>query len=74
MSSSAVVRVAEGEPLFTAPPKPGDHGTAISIATWNIRDGRKGGLESAVRSFFSLGVDIGIVQETTYCRAIIATR
>ena len=39
---------------------------AIAIATINIRDGRNGGLESAVRAFNQLGVGIGFVQETKF--------
>ena len=59
--------VAADEPPPKASPKPGDHGTTVSMATWNIRDGRNGGLESAARSFDSLGVDIGFVLETKCC-------
>ena len=75
-SRAAGEHVAADAPPPKASPKPGDRGTTktISMATWNIRDGRNGGLESAARSFDSLGVDIGLVQETKCCRAKFAAR
>ena len=52
---------------MTAPrearPRPGRSGT-FTVATWNIRSGRNGGLESAARALESLGVDIAVLQET----------
>ena len=74
-SRAAGEHVVADAPPPKASPKPGDRGTTktISMATWNIRDGRNGGLESAARSFDSLGVDIGLVQETKCCRAKCAS-
>ena len=80
------VRVAGAEPSPATPPQPGGsraeekgilrggNGKDLAIATWNIRDGRNGGLESAARSFKLLGVDIGIVQETKCVRKKFAAR
>ena len=45
-----------------APPQPGGSGT-FSIATWNIRSGRNGGLEAAAKSMASMGVGFAICQE-----------
>ena len=42
----------------------------FSLATWNIRSGRKNGLESALRAMASLGVDIGFLQETKLTQGI----
>eukprot|EP00970_Alexandrium_tamarense_P001671 scaffold204_cov166-Alexandrium_tamarense.AAC.6 len=41
-----------------------DESGTFSIATWNIRSGRAGGLESACRALGALNVDIGFLQET----------
>ena len=49
--------------LTDASSRTDDSGTTFRIATWNIRSGRKGGLESACRALDSLGVDIGFLQE-----------
>ena len=46
-----------------APPRKEGSGTHISIANWNIRDGRGGGLESATRALRSMNVNIAVVQE-----------
>ncbi|KAL7524163.1 hypothetical protein ACHAXR_000463, partial [Thalassiosira sp. AJA248-18] len=45
-----------------APSRTDGSGT-FSVATWNIRSGRNGGLESACRAMGSLGVDIAFFQE-----------
>ena len=74
VSSAACEHVVTDELPPKAPPKPGYCGTAISMATLTIRDGRNRGLELAARSFGSLGVDIGFVQETKCCRAKFAAR
>jgi len=56
----------EGERRATAPPE--EKGTeTISIATWNIRDGRNGGLYSAARALDEFSnIDIAVVQETKF--------
>ena len=41
-----------------------DESGTFSIATWNIRSGRAGGLESACRALGAMNVDIGFLQET----------
>jgi len=49
-----------------------DHGICgtISVATWNIRSGRNGGLEAAGRALRSANVDIAVLQETKLTRGI----
>ena len=42
----------------------------FSVATWNIRSGRNGGLESACRALESLNVDIAFLQETKLTNGI----
>ena len=37
---------------------------ALSVATYNVRSGRNGGLESACRTMSHMGVDIAVLQET----------
>ena len=44
--------------------------TDISIMTWNIRDGRQGGLECAARALRSMHVNIAVVQETKILRGM----
>ena len=44
-------------------PQPGDSGT-ITVASWNIRDGRNGGLEGAAKGMNAANVDIAVLQET----------
>ena len=46
------------------PPSRTDGRGTFSLATWNIRSGRKNGLETALRAMRSMGVDIGFLQET----------
>ena len=36
----------------------------IRFGTYNIRNGRKGGLEAALRGMFQAKLDLGILQET----------
>ena len=36
----------------------------FTVASWNIRNGRNGGLENACRALASLEVDITVLQET----------
>ena len=47
---------------------------AISIATYNTLDGRKGGLESAARALDLAGVHIVVVQETKFTNTDFATK
>ena len=46
----------------------------VSILTWNIRNGRNGGLESACRALGPLGVDIAVLQETKLTKGIYTKR
>ena len=46
----------------------------ISIATWNIADGRVAGLESAGRALERGGIDIAFVQESKFNDDAYATR
>ena len=52
-----VIVAAEGAPSQA------DGSRTFSITTWNIRCGRDGGLESALRALESLGVDIAMLTE-----------
>jgi hypothetical protein len=67
-------RAVEGvEPTNPDPCR--QHGSgAISIATYNALDGRKGGLESAARALDLAGVHIAVVQETKFSKAEFATK
>ncbi|KAL7524510.1 hypothetical protein ACHAXR_000605 [Thalassiosira sp. AJA248-18] len=47
-----------------------DGSGTFSVATWNIRSGRNGGLEPACRAMSSLGVDIAFLQEAKLTRGI----
>ena len=46
------------------PPSRTEGSGTFRLATYNVRSGRNGGLESALRAMDSLGVDIGLFQET----------
>jgi hypothetical protein len=37
---------------------------SIAVASWNICNGRNGGLESTLRAMEAMGIDIGILLET----------
>ena len=45
-------------------PSRADGSGTFSVATWNIRSGRNGGLESALRTLESLEVDLAFLTET----------
>jgi hypothetical protein len=45
-------------------PSQTDGSGSISFASFNIRSGRNGGLEGALRAMDQLGVDIGFLLET----------
>ena len=45
-------------------PSQTDGSETFSVCSWNIRNGRKGGIESACRALSSLNVDIALLQET----------
>jgi hypothetical protein len=47
-----------------APPSQTDGSGSIALALFNIRSGRNGGLEAALRAMDQLGVDIGFLVET----------
>ena len=36
----------------------------LNIGTYNIRNGRNGGLESALRGMAQANIDLGVIQET----------
>ena len=44
--------------------KPTDGTVPIRVSTYNIRNGRKGGLEAALRGMSQANMDLGILQET----------
>ena len=44
------------------------------MASYNVRDGRKGGMNSAVRALKEGGVDVAVVQETKIADADFAPR
>ena len=46
----------------------------ISVASYNVRDGRRGGLYSAVRALRRGRVDVAILQETKIAKAKFAPR
>ena len=47
---------------------------SISVASYNIRDGRRGGLHSAVRSLKRGLIDVAILQETKIAKANFAAQ
>ena len=46
------------------PPSRADGSGSIAVASYNIRSGRSGGLESALRAMEAMGVDLGVLLET----------
>jgi hypothetical protein len=48
----------------TCSPSRPDGSGSVAIALFNIRSGRNGGLEAALRAMDQLGVDIGFLVET----------
>ncbi len=53
--------MAETAPLT---PSQADGSGSIAVATYIIRNGRNGGLESALRAMEGIGADLGILMET----------
>ncbi len=45
-------------------PSQADGSGSIAVATYNIRNGCNGGLESALRAMEGIGADLGILMET----------
>ena len=45
-------------------PSRADGSRSIAVASYNIRNGRNGGMESALRAMEALGIDLGILMET----------
>ena len=73
MEITAVAR--DGSSITThEPPSQTDGRGTFSVASWNIRSGRNGSLEAALRAMESLGVDIGILQETKLTKGIYTRR
>ena len=58
------VRAAAGVDEPPRAPSQTDGSGTFSIATWNIRNGRNGGLESLCCALASLDVDIAVLRET----------
>jgi hypothetical protein len=48
----------------SCPPSQADGSGSIAVATYNIRNGRNGGLESALRAMEAMEVDIGVFLES----------
>jgi hypothetical protein len=48
----------------SCPPSQTDGSGSIAVASWNIRNGCNGGLESALRAMEAMGVNLGILLET----------
>jgi hypothetical protein len=48
----------------SCPPSRADGSGSIAVASYNIRNGRNGGLESPCRAMAAMDVDLGIFQET----------
>ena len=46
----------------------------MKVATWNIRSGRNGGLETAVRALHGLEVDVAVLQETRLTKGVYARK
>ena len=46
----------------------------IRFYTYNIRNGRKGGLEAALRGMYQANMDLGILQETKLTDGIYTLR
>ena len=46
------------------PPSRAEGGGSFTVASYNIRSGRNGGLESALRAMKQMGVDCGVLLET----------
>ncbi len=46
------------------PPSQTDGSGSIAIASWNIRNGCNGGLESTLQATEAMGVDLGVFLET----------
>ena len=49
-------------------------GTTVRMASYNIRDGRQGGLYSAARALRKSKVDVAVLQETKIAKAKFAPR
>ena len=48
----------------TCSPSRTEGSESVALASFNIRSGRNGGLEAALRAMDQLGVDIGFLMET----------
>jgi hypothetical protein len=48
----------------SCPPSRTDGSGSIAVASWNIRNGCNGGLESALWAMEAMGVNLGIMLET----------
>jgi hypothetical protein len=48
----------------SCPPSQTDGSGPITVASWNIRNGCNGGLESALQAMEAMGVNLGVLLET----------
>ena len=68
--------VSDGSAIIMGhePPCQTDGRGTFSVASWKIRNGRKGGFEKYLRAMESLDIDIGILQETKLRKGIYTRR
>jgi hypothetical protein len=61
-----VARDGKNPMVLTAslPPSQTDSSGSIAVATWNIHNGRNGGLKSALRAMEAMDIDLGVFLET----------
>ena len=62
-----IIRTEDGSPRRTGAE---DIAKTIRLATYNIRNGRNGGLEAALRAMAQANVDLGVFQETKLTEGI----
>jgi hypothetical protein len=56
--------------VTSTPPSQPDGSGSVALGSFNIRSGRNGGLEAALRAMEQMGVDIGFLLETKLTRGI----
>ena len=60
----------DGQSRFNRVPKERERGRRICITTFNIRSGREGGLDMALRALWKCNIRIGVLQDTKIARGI----